>query len=91
VSAQIFQFPKPANTFAATAAVPPRRSVSETQEQARRIVAQVEREIATQAYEERLQMRLRFSTPPPVVVEMETPGTVARRILHAILAFARSA
>jgi hypothetical protein len=64
-----------------------------TQEQANRIVTQIEREIACQAYA-RNQRSLGFSTPtalPCPVHEIETPASVARRIFDALKSFARSA
>jgi hypothetical protein len=64
-----------------------------TQAQANRIVAQIEQEIARQAYS-RNQRSLGFRapvTPLHPVHEMETPASVARRIFHALKSFARSA
>jgi hypothetical protein len=67
-----------------------RSLASSTQSQADRIVAQIEREIAAQAYN-RVQQRYRQTAPAANVVEFETPSSVARRIFQAIRSFAYSA
>lgn len=89
--AQILQFPTPAIPQAATGTDPVQRTNLSTRAQARRIVAQIEREIAAQAQKHFIATPLRFTTPPPVVVAMETPATVGRRILNALRAFIRRA
>ena len=73
----------------------------DTQHQAYRIVAQVEQEIASQANRQReLQFRGHATAPAypvhplPAVTQIDsidTPARVARRLFHALLAFARPA
>jgi len=70
-----------------------------SQAQADRIVAQVEQEIARQAFREAQQQfhghTIGPSTPAKLftlpVAEIETPASVARRLFAALLSFARPA
>jgi hypothetical protein len=86
-------------TFSAAAMVSTPESIRRnSQAQADRIVAQVEQEIARQAFREAQQQlhgrTTPTSTPATVItlpVQIESPASVARRLFAALLSFARPA
>jgi hypothetical protein len=84
VAASIIPFPQPATAQASTSS---RRRI--TQAQADRIVAQVETEIAHQAYRHhRTGASTLYVLPTP---KPESTTSIARRILTALLTFGKSA
>jgi len=84
--------------IASSGAVTPESARRDSQAQADRIVAQVEQEIARQAFREAQQQlhgRTAVTSTPATVftlpVPVETPAGVARRLFAALLSFARPA